>query len=150
MLSLTSINSLPKVFAVKTYLSFKCQTSNKFLPIYTPLNSAKCARSCVFLINKPNTNGLMTILKFKLWKYETLNSKDSHKNSVKNSINHKNSSTREIQKSRDLRLVKGCKKTVGIPSAKCLCYKNSQKTVNKKTHFWNNEMAFLVEQIRKF
>jgi hypothetical protein len=109
MLSLTSMNSLPKVFTVKAYLSFKCETFNKFLPIYTPLNSAKCARSRVFLINKPNTNGLMMILKFKLWKYDTLNSKDSHKNSVKNSINHKNSSTREIQKHKDLKLVKAVK-----------------------------------------
>jgi len=66
MLSLISINSLPKVFAVTAYFSFKCKTFNKFLRIYTPLNSAKCARSCVFLINKPNIDGLKMVFKFKL------------------------------------------------------------------------------------
>jgi len=91
----------------------------------------------------------MLILKFKLWKYDTLNSKDSHKNSVKNSIKHKNSSTREIQKHKDLKLVKAVKKQweYQVPSA---CAKNLQKTVNKKIYFWSNEMAFLVEQIRMF
>jgi hypothetical protein len=74
------------------------------------------------------------------------NSKDSHKNGVKDSINHKNSSTREIQKHKAL--VKAVKQTVGIPSA---CAKNLQKTVNnKKIYFWSNEMEFLVEQIRMF
>lgn len=69
------------------------------------------------------------IFKFKLWQYGTLNSKDSHKNSVKNSINHKNSSTREIQKHKALMWGKAVKQMVGIPSA---CAKNLQKTVNKK------------------
>jgi hypothetical protein len=53
-----------------------------------------------------------------------MNSKDSHKNGVKDSINHKNSSTRKIQKHKALRLVKAVKQTVGIPNA---CAKNLQK-----------------------
>jgi len=58
------------------------------------------------------------------------NSKDSHKNGVKDSVNHKNSSTSEIQKHKAL--VKAVKQTVGIPTA---CAKNLQKTVNKKNIF---------------
>jgi hypothetical protein len=76
-----------------------------------------------------------------------MNSKDSHKNSVKNFISYKNSSTRETQKHKVLRLVKAVKQMVEIPSA---CAKNLQKTVDKKIYFWSNEMEFLVEQIRMF
>lgn len=43
------------------------------------------------------------------WKYVTVNNKDSHKNGLKDSTNHKNSSTREIQKHKALRLVKAVK-----------------------------------------
>jgi len=89
------------------------------------------------------------IFKFKLSKYETLNSKGSHQNSMKNSTNHKNSSTTEIQKHKELRLVKAVTKRweYEVPSA---CAKNLQKTVKKNIYFWSNEMAFLVEQIRMF
>lgn len=62
-----------------------------------------------------------------------MNSKDSHMNGVKDSINHKNSSTRKIQKHKALRLVKAVKQTVGIPSA---CAKNLEKLIYIYIYFF--------------
>lgn len=74
------------------------------------------------------------IFKFKLWKYETLNSKDSHKNSMKKFLQPQKLKHWRNTNAQSFEVSEDCKNKqweYKVPSASA---KNLQKTVNKNVY----------------